>query len=240
MVGPCHPCRSRRSAIASSGVLPLLPTVPNGLGSLARQLGLPKLTAGLVVGHLAFLVGLALTHALVRRLSGKVAADWSCWFLAFSPGSVTYSMIYPEGLFLICSTGAFLAQRQCRWWLASFLAAIATLARPNGLVVSLALAGEALITGSGSRRVLGLLAPSLLVLLLWSAYLMAISGNPLIWVQAKQAWREVSLFNLHASVGMFPWIQFAVGSVALVLLLLGWSSQPWGFAQRAAARRDNR
>ena len=71
-------------------------------------------------------------------------------------------MMYPEGLFLICSTGAFLAQRQCRWWVASWLAAIATLARPNGLVVSLALAAEALITGSGSRRVLGLLAPRLL------------------------------------------------------------------------------
>lgn len=207
---------------------PFFPLFPMLL-ALARQLGLPQLTTGLVVGHLSLLVGLALTHALVRKLSGKVAADWSCWFLAFSPGSVAYSLIYPEGLFLVCSTGAFLAQGQCRWWLASWLAAIATLVRPNGLVVSLALAGEALITGSRRRRVLGLLAPSLLVLLLWSAYLMVISGNPLIWVHAKQAWGEVSLFNLHASEGMFPWIQCAFGIVALGLLLLGWSSQPWGW-----------
>jgi len=207
---------------------PFFPLFPLLL-ALGRHLGLSRFTVGLVVGHLALLVGLALTHALVRRLSGKTAADWACWFLAFSPGSVVYSMLYPEGLLLVCSSGAFLARWQGRWRLASLLAALATLARPNGLAVALALAGEAFISGEGRRRALRILAPSLVVLLLWSGYLMAITGNPLVWVQAKQAWREVTLFNLLSSVGGFPWIQFAAGVVALTLLLLGWSTQPWGW-----------
>ena len=207
---------------------PFFPLFPMLL-ALARRLGLPQVTVGLAVNHLFLLVGLALTHALVRRLSGMVAADWACWFLAFSPGSVAYSLLYPEGLILVCSSGAFLAQGQSRYGLASLLAAIATLARPNGLILSLALAAEALSSGSRFRRVFGVLAPSLLVLLLWSACLLLISGNPLIWVEAKRAWGEVSLFNLHASEGMFPSIQCAFGIVALLLLLLGWSSQPWGW-----------
>lgn len=219
---PADPLSPLQSAFPFFPLFPLLL-------ALARHLGLPQVTFGLVVNHLCLLVGLALTHILVRRLSGMVAADWTCWFLAFSPGSLAYSLLYPEGLILVCSTGAFLAQGQSRYRMASLLAAIATLARPNGLILSLALAAEALSGGSRFRRVFGLLAPSLLVLLLWSACLRLISGNPLIWVEAKRAWGEVTLFNLHAAEGMFPSIQCAFGLVALALLLLGWSSQPWGW-----------
>lgn len=207
---------------------PFFPLLPLAI-SLLQRLGLSPLIAGLLVNHLALLVGLWLTHALVRRLSGQAAASWTCWFLAFSPGSVSYSLLYPEGLLLVFSSGAFLARSQGRLALAATLAALATLTRPNGLAVSLALGGEALLFSNARRQGLWLLVPSLLALLLWSTYLMSISGDPLIWVHAKQNWSEVTLFNLHTAIGGFPWTQLLAALVALGLLLLGWSRQPWGW-----------
>lgn len=201
---------------------PLLPLLLAGMG----RLGLNDVAAGVLLSHLALLGGLTLLHALTRRLSGTAAADWACWFLAFSPGSLAYSMLYTEGLLLLFSCGAFLAAERRRLWLAAGLAALAAITRPNGLVVSLALAGATGRTTRSWWRGLQLLAPSLLMLALWSAVLMAISGDPLSWVKAKQAWQEVTLFNLHTSVGGFPWTQLAAGLVALALLLLGWSVQP--------------
>lgn len=213
---------------AGQTTYPFFPLLPLGL-ALLQQLGCPPLIAGVFISHLALLGGLLFTHALVRRLLGPAAADWSCWFLAFSPGSVAYSLLYPEGLLLLFSSGAFWARQRGRTVLAGALAALATLTRPNGLAVSLALGGEALLSGGQRRHSLWLLAPSLTALLLWSAYLMTISGDPLIWVHAKRAWDEVTLFNLASAVGGFPWTQLLAGLVALALLLLGWPSQPWGW-----------
>jgi len=209
---------------------PFFPLLPLLLAGMSR-LGLNDVAAGVLLNHLAMLGGLALVHALTGRLSGAAAANWACWFLAFSPGSLAYSMLYTEGLLLLFSCGAFLAAERQRYGLAASLAGLATLTRPNGLVVSLALAGAACRSTSGWRQGLLLLAPSLLVLALWSAVLMTISGDPLIWMKAKQGWQEMTLLNMHTSVGGFPWTQLASGLVALALLLLGWSAQPlsWRF-----------
>lgn len=222
------PSQLSGAALAEQTTFPFFPLLP-ALIAAGRLLGLPTVVTGVFIGHAALLIGLALTHALVRRLSGPAAASWACWLLAFTPGALTYSMVYSEGLLLVFASGAFLARRQGRWGLASLLAALAALTRPNGLVVALALTGEALLPGGERRRAPLLLLPTLAVLLLWCGILLALTGNPLIWVDAKKAWTEISVLNILSTTKFEYWAQFCAGLIALGLLALGWRSQPWGW-----------
>ncbi|MFI9005806.1 glycosyltransferase family 39 protein [Actinosynnema sp. NPDC053489] len=90
---------------------------------------------GLVLANVLGLIALWLLYQLVVERFGTHTARWSVFFLAFSPFSVTFAAGYAEALFVPLTLAVFLLVRRERWLWAGALGAVATLTRPNGVLV---------------------------------------------------------------------------------------------------------
>ena len=113
---------------------PGLPLVIRALDALVDpQVGL------FVVNQLAFLVALAGVYVLARRHSSPRAAVLAVWALAIFPAAFVFSLSYPSSLFLAATVWAFVLVEDRHDLAAGVLAAGATLLRPNGFVVVVAL-----------------------------------------------------------------------------------------------------
>jgi hypothetical protein len=158
------------------------------------------LAAGLVVSIGAFGWGLVYLYRLVRRLGGDDTAAMSAVVLACAwPCSLFYSAVYTEGLFFLAVLGAWYHLRERQWAAAFAWGLITGLTRPNGFLLSAPLALLVVsewrplwLNEPGRRRtaVLGLLAAAgpVVGVLIFSAYLDSLTGHPLAWMEAHQAW----------------------------------------------------
>jgi hypothetical protein len=106
---------------------PLLVHVGGWLGS--------PLIAGMVISMACFVVALAALHRLTVIEIGPEAARWTVIALALFPGSLWFSAVYSESLFLMVSVGAVLCARQERWWAASALAGLGAATRSAGILL---------------------------------------------------------------------------------------------------------
>ena len=175
------------------------------------------LLAGLLVSIAAFGWGLVYLYKLVGALGGDETAAAAAVILACAwPCSVFYSAVYTEGLFFLGVIGAWYHLRERQWAAAFAFGLITGLSRPNGFLVSVPLALLAVADwraiwrdAAGSRRtaLLGIAAAAGpgVGLLIFCAYLDSLTGNPLAWMQAHQAWGRVStdvagLFSERADI----------------------------------------
>jgi Mannosyltransferase (PIG-V) len=115
------------------------PLYPMSIRAIAWVTGEPLLV-GLFLSFLCFLVGLAAFHRLAALELGPDAARWAVWGLALFPGSLWFSAVYSESLFLMVSVGAVLCARQRRFAWAGVLGALGAATRSAGLVLMLPLA----------------------------------------------------------------------------------------------------
>jgi hypothetical protein len=115
---------------------PLYPLLVRGGGWLCGS----PVAAGIAISLAAFLVALAAFHRLAVLELGADAARWAVLGLALFPGSLWFSAVYSESLFLMVSVGAVLAARQRRWVVAGVLGALAAATRSAGLVLLVPLA----------------------------------------------------------------------------------------------------
>ncbi len=119
----------------SSAFFPLYP--------LLIHLGAAVFGSPLIVGVLISIVALGLALYYLERLIridlGESTARTTILLLAFFPTAVFFSAVYTESLFLVLSVGAVYAARLDRWWLASFLGALAAASRPTGVLIVLPL-----------------------------------------------------------------------------------------------------
>ena len=182
---------------------PFFPLFPAVL-RLADDCGFSPRAAGAVLDHGVFLVGLWGVYEAVRQRFSPRVASAACWSLALFPGSATYSMVYPSAMLLAFAAWAFVADQRGRPWCAGALAALATLVRPNGIALALALAAGALVERRALRDAARLLLPSMLALLGWMAILWWSTGDPLVFVHAKAGWEEYRIFDLLAGTGSIP------------------------------------
>jgi Mannosyltransferase (PIG-V) len=158
------------------------------------------LAAGLLVSITAFGWGLVYLYRLVRALGGDETAAASAVILACAwPCALFYSAVYTEGLFFLGVVGAWYHLRERQWAAAFAWGVITGLSRPNGFLLSVPLALLAVAdwrpiwrNDAGSRRtaLLGLAAASGpgIGVLIFSAYLQSLTGDPLVWMEAHQAW----------------------------------------------------
>jgi hypothetical protein len=162
------------------------------------------LAAGLLVSIAAFGWGLVYLFRLVRSLGGDETAAASAVILACAwPCALFYSAVYTEGLFFLGVVGAWYHLRERQWAAAFAWGVITGLSRPNGFLVSVPLALLAVTdwralwrNEAGSRRtaLLGVAAASGpgIGVLIFCAYLQNLTGNPLVWMEAHQAWGRIA------------------------------------------------
>ncbi|MBI4446480.1 MAG: hypothetical protein HY645_11295 [Acidobacteria bacterium] len=98
--------------------------------------------AGITVSNLSFIVALVLFHEYARRCLDWHSADRSVWLLCFFPFSFFFGAAYSESLYLALALWSFHLADEQQWGKASLVASLAPLARIQGVLVILGIAGE--------------------------------------------------------------------------------------------------
>lgn len=116
----------------SNAFFPLWPLL---IGVVGRLIDENYMLAGLGLAQIFSLVGIVIFYALVAHVySQKIAYRASLMLLAF-PTSFYMHLIYTEALFITLVAGFLLALYKGRFWWASLLAALLSLAREPGLTM---------------------------------------------------------------------------------------------------------
>ena len=159
--------------------------------------------AGIVISCTAFVLALMALHRFTERVCGsREAAQRTVLYLAVFPFAFFFTRVYTESVFLLTTILAISSAYDRRWVAAGLWGALATLCRPNGLLIALPLALMA-IDGRDNRspravtgRVAALI-PIPLAIAAYSAYVYTLSGDPLGWLTAQAQWGN--------SIGHPPW-----------------------------------
>ncbi|XGW00624.1 MAG: mannosyltransferase family protein [Leptolyngbya sp. BL-A-14] len=217
---------------------PMLPL----LIKAGMMLGLSPELAGALVNNAAFLGALMVLAGWVNDRYGQTVARWAVAALAWCPFSLFGTVVYTEGLFLLCSTAALRAfdRREHAW--AAFWGCVASGTRLPGLT----LAPAFLWVAWKERRS-------------WSAYLAAIAAaggallfslfcwvqfhDPLAFLKVQKAWHPLGLIYgegwlksfVQITLGPTTWNRGHIADplypIAFVALCgLGWLL--WRFHQR--------
>jgi hypothetical protein len=198
---------------------------------------------GTVLSLLAFAAAVMVIYRWAEQRAGADAAGSSVALLAAYPFGVFFSAAYTESLFLLLAAGACYAFEKGRLPIAAAAGLLAGLTRPNGVMLSIPLMVLALSdfrrheTGGAGRLIRRLLVAGMPAagLLLYSAFLYGLTGDPLAWVEAQAAWgrdrgrtldhyvwiwRTVRAEGVLAYVGALPAEALQMTAVAFALGLV--------------------
>jgi Gpi18-like mannosyltransferase len=177
------------------------PAFPMATRAVARLFGgEPEayLIAGVALSHAAFLAALLLLYQLARSLTGDDLAARSAVLLASCyPFAVFYGAYYTESFYLLGVAGALYWLERDRPWAAVLFGLLAGLTRPNGFLLAAPLALVAFrVAGARARRRsaatllpwLAAIAAPLAGVAIYSAYIYALTGDPLTWWAQHAAW----------------------------------------------------
>jgi hypothetical protein len=159
--------------------------------------------AGIAVSMSAYALALVALHRLTERICGsREVARRTVLYVAVFPWSLFLGRVYAESAFLLTSVLAVSRAHEGRWLGAGGWGALATLARPNGILIGLPLAIMALHGRPGARDVASRwlsLTPIPAAMLGYCAYVYTLTGDPLGWISAQVHWGY--------SLGHPPWQQ---------------------------------
>src|SRR5215471_14244073 len=93
------------------------------------------LLAGTVISNLALLGALFVIYQLAVESLGEQVAYRTLLYLCIFPTAFFFFAAYNEALFLLLTSGCFLAMRRQRWWLAGLLGMLAALTRSAGALL---------------------------------------------------------------------------------------------------------
>jgi hypothetical protein len=180
----------RQSSVA---FFPAYPLVIRALGVLVDD----AYVAGIVVTTLCG-AGVAALLALWLRLRLSAPAAWAALlaFLLFPYAFYLYGVVYADALFIAALLGAFLLLEADRPVLAGLAGAVATGARPIGVVLVIGLAVRALERRDAfadwhrARWVDAGVLLSMLGLVAWCAYLWSRFDDPFAFAAAQGAWDQ--------------------------------------------------
>lgn len=151
--------------------------------------------AGVLVSNLAFVAAMPLLYLLAEPRLGHDGAVKSLAFVALAPGADAFAMAYTDSLFLLLAAGCFVAAERGRWAWMSALLFLATLTRPQGVLLALPLLlllwrSDGFSWPRSWPRV-AWLASAPAALAAFAAYLGATVGDPLGMLHAQQAWTDI-------------------------------------------------
>jgi hypothetical protein len=148
--------------------------------------------AGILISWASLFGALVLLHRYTTAVTGdREVAGRTVLLLLVFPFSFYFLRIYTESLFLFLTIGAFYAAYRHAWWLAGAAGALATVTRPNGILIVLPLAIMAIGGAESPWAVIkrwGKLVPIPLALGAFCLYSYSLADDPLAWLNAQQHW----------------------------------------------------
>lgn len=200
--------RANRRPEAQQNIV-FFPALPMAVRVTSRLLGGTTgalVLAGTVVVLLAFAGALIYLFRFARDVLGdEDRARHTLWLVAAYPFAVFFSSIYAESIFLLGAVGAFYHLGRGEHWRAGVWGLLVGLTRPNGCFLSIPLfllaiapllpawvsGGAAAARRTDMRRIIrGVAAAAMpgIGVLLYSAYIWNMTGNPLTWAEGHLAW----------------------------------------------------
>lgn len=158
------------------------------LSRIVMFIGLSPKVAAILVNNSAFFAALIILYFWVEELYGTSTARWATATLAWCPYSLYGTVIYTEGLFLLCTTSALRAFDKKQYIWAAFWGILSTATRVPGM----ALMPAFLFVSWKERRGVKAYIASLTVGLgisLYSIYCQIKFGDALAFIHAQKAWR---------------------------------------------------
>lgn len=187
----------RQSSVA---FFPAYPLVVAAVAAVEGQAYVAGIVVTLAAGAV---VAVLLSIWLRARLAPPAARTALAAFLLFPYAFFLYGAVYADALFVAAVLGAFLLLEADRPVLAGLAGAVATAARPMGVILVVALLARAVERRGALRPAGGGLVDwgrlrwadagvllSVLGVAAWSAYLWNRFGDPLAFVSAQRAWDQ--------------------------------------------------
>lgn len=177
------------------------PAYPLLMRYTSLLVGRDVILAGMLISFASFFGALVFLFRLARESMDEERAATAVALLASYPFAVFYSAPYSESLFLLAMLGAWYHYQGNRLWPAAFWGLLAGLARPNGcfLSVPLGLMALAPLWRDGRLRRpeagwasiadrLAVAAMPGIGMLIYSAFIYQLTGDPLQWAKLHAAW----------------------------------------------------
>jgi hypothetical protein len=208
---------------------PLYPLLLKIFGALGMSTGV----AGVLLSNVLFLGALLAFDALGHELFPATLARRATLLLAVFPTSYVCSMVYPESLVLLAFAlvGLFAIRRQ--WLLCAVSAAVAALARPEGALLALPIAGclvarRAELPADERGRGVGAALAAPAAALSFPLYLGWALHDVFAWSKAQEAWGRsfradgifVAVRRVGDELGRQGWTARDIAFCVLTLLLL--------------------
>jgi hypothetical protein len=175
------------------------PAYPMMMRYLSLFLGRQVMWTGVLISWVAFFLALVYLYRFTQERFGDDAGRQTITLLACYPYALFFSTAYTEALFLLAVVGACHHFDKDQLWRAGAWGLLAGLTRPNGCLLSIVLALMAVRPlwqshvrrwGATLRRLLVASLPGV-GMLLYSAHVYVLTGNPLQWTRQNAAWGRV-------------------------------------------------
>jgi hypothetical protein len=152
--------------------------------------------AGVLISMVGFLGALLYLFRFARDRVGDDAAAAAVTWMAVYPFALFFSTAYTEGLFLFAALAACYHFERDQWVAAAVAGLVAGLSRPNGCLLSVMLALIALRSARTASPALTATRISIAAMpgigmLIYSAYIYSLTGNPLEWAANHAAYGRV-------------------------------------------------
>jgi hypothetical protein len=218
---------------SSPAFFPLYPVLLRPLD----WLGLSTAAGGVVLSAVLFLFALLAFDELGHRLLSSHLARRATLLLSVFPTTYVCSMVYPESLVLLAFALTGLYALRGRWLVCAVTAAVAALARPEGVLLALPIAGclasywPRLTPDTRGRGIAAVLAAPAAALA-FPLYLGWALHDPLAWTKAQRAWGRSfrldgiwhAISRLPKDLGTQPW---GARDVAFCLVVLALTAVAW-------------
>ncbi|MGH8984714.1 MAG: glycosyltransferase family 39 protein [Acidimicrobiia bacterium] len=201
----------------------------------------------LVLNTALFTVACAFAYNLLRNELGRRTALHAAVLLIVFPGAQFTMRPGPESLFLAASTVAiWAASRRGQWWaLAAAGAVLATMSRPQGIVVLVPLAMLAVMQRKRGDRLspyaVGTFLLPIGALVVFGLHLRDLTGNALAMFETHKAWDNgfalpfvalgQAVWHL-AHQRLFDYYGFNLVPLSLAVLIAGVALSAWGWKER--------
>lgn len=178
------------------------PAYPMLIRYLALFLGRQLLWTGVLISWVSFLWALVYLYRFTRERFDAESGKAAITLIAAYPFALFFSTAYTEALFLLCLVGACYHFERDELWKAGAWGLVAGLSRPNGCLLSVVLALIAVRPLWPINRArlaewqpfairIAVAALPGIGMLMYSAFMYSLTGNPLQWTTQNAAWGRV-------------------------------------------------